>query len=67
MGAHLEVLQLDLQVPLVLRVLLRQEDGVAVVARLPQHLDGDLHVEVDLALAALLGIQTHFGEWISIT
>lgn len=51
---HLEVFQLYLQVPFVMHVLLRQEDGVAVVASLTQNLDGDLHVKVDFALAALL-------------
>lgn len=34
---------------------LGQEDCVTVVACLAQHLDGNLHVEVDLALAALKG------------
>lgn len=50
---HLEVFQLDLQVPFMVHVFLRQEDGVAVVAGLPKNLDGDLNVEVDLAFAAL--------------
>lgn len=50
---HLEVFQLDLQVPFMVHVFLRQEDGVAVVAGLPENLDGDLNVEVDLAFAAL--------------
>lgn len=37
-----------------MHVLLSQEDCVAVVAGLSQNLDGDLHVKVDFALAALL-------------
>ncbi|TNN80111.1 hypothetical protein EYF80_009622 [Liparis tanakae] len=49
-----EVFQLDLQVPFMVHVFLSQEDSVVVVASLPENLDGDLHIEVDLAFTALL-------------
>lgn len=53
----LEVLQLNLEVPLMVGVLFCQEDGVAVVPGLAQDPDRRLHVKVNLALAALCGSQ----------
>ena len=52
---HLDILQLDLEVPLVMRMLLGQIDGMGVTACLAQNLDGCLHIKVDLALAGLRG------------
>lgn len=57
-GFYLEVFQLDLQVPFMVCVLLSQEDGMAVVARLSENLDGYLHIKVDLALTALFNIRS---------
>lgn len=51
---YLEVFQLDLQVPFMVHVFLSQEDSVVVVASLPENLDGDLNIEVDLTFTALL-------------
>lgn len=50
---YLQVFQLDLQVPLMVHVLLGQENSVAVVASLPKNLNGDLNIKVNLTFTAL--------------
>jgi hypothetical protein len=42
------IIDLDLEVEVVLLVLLSEGQGVATVARLPTHADGDVHVKVHL-------------------
>ena len=51
----LDVLELDLEIPVVLVVLLGQVQGVLVVPRRPTHLDRRLHVKVHLAILRLRG------------
>ena len=50
----LDVLELDLEVPVVLVVLLGQVEGVLVVPRRTTHFDGRLHVKVHLTILRLV-------------
>ena len=49
----LDVVKLDLEVPLVQLVLVGQDQGVVEVARLPTHPDSRLHVKVHLPVLRL--------------
>lgn len=51
---YLDVLQLDLQVPLMMCMVLGQIEGMRVVASLPEDPDGRLHIEVDFTLTLCL-------------
>lgn len=50
---HLQILQLDFQVPFVMHVSLCQEHSVTVITSLTQHFDGDFNIEMHLTFIAL--------------
>lgn len=50
---YLEVLQLNLQIPFMMHVPLRQEHGMTVISSLTEYFDGNLYIKVDFTFTAL--------------